>query len=174
MECIRFCFADSAACCSYNFSFTWRNCLADGHGPRSKSHQWVVNLPTNQNGIPLVLTHGLRYFSQVKGGGSPCCFSFSLEWMHFWWQVSPRSQTVPKPDYLIGHGSKLKSWGYAGFSLWFHLPRCHFGTTFLSHSRFDVSSLLLTHRARGFYREGGPRTFARLLAGSKDMYLLQT
>ena len=27
-----------------------------------------------------------------------------------------------------GCGSKLKRLGYAGFSLWFHLPRCHFGT----------------------------------------------
>ena len=29
-----------------------------------------------------------------------------------------------------GCGSKLKSQGYAGFSLWFHLPWCHFGTCF--------------------------------------------
>ena len=34
---------------------------------------------------------------------------------------------------------KLKSSGYAGFSLWFHLPGCHLGTTFLSHSHTDAS-----------------------------------
>ena len=38
----------------------------------------------------------------------------------------------------FGCGSKFNSWGYAGFShclsFWFHLPRCHFGTGFLSHS----------------------------------------
>ena len=37
-----------------------------------------------------------------------------------------------------GCGSKLKSWRYSGSSLWFHLPRCHFGTTVLSHSHIYV------------------------------------
>ena len=37
-----------------------------------------------------------------------------------------------------GYGSKLKCWG----SLWFHLPRCHFGTTFLSHSHMQALSQL--------------------------------
>ena len=40
-----------------------------------------------------------------------------------------------------GYGSKLKSWGYAGFSLWFHLPSCHFGTTFLSHGHLVAPRL---------------------------------
>ena len=32
-------------------------------------------------------------------------------------------------------GSKLNRRGYAGFSLWFHLPGFHFGTMFLSRSQ---------------------------------------
>ena len=51
------------------------------------------------------------------------------------WELCDLSRKTTKPQLnLYGYGSKLKSWGYAGFSLWFHLPRCHFGTTFLSHS----------------------------------------
>ena len=38
----------------------------------------------------------------------------------------------------FGYGLKLKSWGDAGFGLWFHLPRCHFGTTFLSRTHFHA------------------------------------
>ena len=34
---------------------------------------------------------------------------------------------------IYGYGSKSKSYGYAGVRLWLHLPRCHFGTIFLSH-----------------------------------------
>ena len=29
-----------------------------------------------------------------------------------------------------GCGLTLSNWGYAGFRLWFHLPRCHFGAFF--------------------------------------------
>ena len=43
-------------------------------------------------------------------------------------ETKPKSTCNGTP----GHGSKLQSWGYAGFSVWLHL-RCHFGTTFLSH-----------------------------------------
>ena len=46
---------------------------------------------------------------------------------------------------LYGFGSKLKSYGYAGFSLWFHLPRCHFGSIFLSHSYICVYTYTHTH-----------------------------
>ena len=41
-----------------------------------------------------------------------------------------------------GHGSKLNHQGTAGFGPWFHLPGCHVGYIFLTHShveRCDVS-----------------------------------
>ena len=47
---------------------------------------------------------------------------------------------LPNGTLANGYGSKLKSWGYAGFSLGLHLPRCHFGTTFLSHSQMETST----------------------------------
>ena len=40
---------------------------------------------------------------------------------------------APK-DETGGRGSKLNSWGYAGFSLCFHIPRCHIGYHLLCHS----------------------------------------
>ena len=47
---------------------------------------------------------------------------------------------------IDGYGSKLQSWGYAGFSLWCHLPRCHFDTTFLSHSQMGFPGRANTTR----------------------------
>ena len=41
-----------------------------------------------------------------------------------------------------GGGSKFNSWGYAGFSLWFHLPRCHFWYIYLSHSHMSSCACL--------------------------------
>ena len=41
--------------------------------------------------------------------------------------LSPHSGLV---DCRNGCGPKLKNWGFADFSLWFHLPRHHFGTCF--------------------------------------------
>ena len=45
-------------------------------------------------------------------------------------------------EQIDGQGSKFKTWGCAGFSLWCHLPRCHFGTTFLSNSQMTRICLL--------------------------------
>ena len=39
---------------------------------------------------------------------------------------------------VFGCGSKLNNWGYASFSLWFHLPGFHFGYAFLTHSHLFV------------------------------------
>ena len=36
-------------------------------------------------------------------------------------------RSTPTPVKVFWYGSNLKSWAYAGFSVWFHLPRCHFG-----------------------------------------------
>ena len=38
----------------------------------------------------------------------------------------------------FGCGSKLGGQGSAGVRLWFHLPRCHFGTFFLSHTHLSL------------------------------------
>ena len=37
----------------------------------------------------------------------------------------------------MGMAQNWKGQGYAGFSLCFHMPRCHVGTTVLNHSQID-------------------------------------
>lgn len=52
-------------------------------------------------------------------------------------------EAVPAAPLQHGYGSKLKS---AGFSLWFHIPRCHFGTTSLSRQMaFKQAGILHTN-----------------------------
>lgn len=46
-----------------------------------------------------------------------------------------------------GCGSKFKSLGCKGFSLWFHLPRCHFGYLFLSRL---FGAAMSVHRSAAF------------------------
>ena len=57
--------------------------------------------------------------------------------IRLWEAISSVSQEWSFPTFR--YGSKLKSYGYARFSLWFHSTRCHFGTTFLSHSYLGVT-----------------------------------
>ena len=40
---------------------------------------------------------------------------------------------------IFGFGSKLKKRGYVGVGPCFHLPKCHFGTVFLSHGHLVLS-----------------------------------
>ena len=88
---------------------------------------------------------------RLKTGGHWCPFWLIWfknrgPWLTWWFNQLPGpsvSKRTPMPAGSgenpgrprmdgCGYGSKLNSYPYRGFSLWFHLPRCHFGTLFLA------------------------------------------
>ena len=61
---------------------------------------------------------------------------------------------------MHGRGSKINSWGYAGFSLSFYLPGFHFGPPCLSHSHMVAHAVLTSkHRHCTTYDEMQPSRF---------------
>ena len=96
-------------------------CGVEGRpAPKRRSHPSGTAWPTGKaeaRGIGGVGAVGPQF--EARGGGDFLRRGFRSTWIY-------------------GCGSKVKSQGYAGFRLWFHSPRCHFGYLFLSHSHIYI------------------------------------
>ena len=96
--------------------------------------------------LVILFTKSVRARQPTFGAsGGEVSNSQALAQLPFTWPLDPCSPVLTT-DRSNGCGSKFKSQGYAGFSLWFHLPRCHFGSLFLSHSQMGRNSGLLFNR----------------------------
>ena len=81
-------------------------------------------------------------FRSLEQNGESCARAFGRDRPAAWASGGWLKLSLPKeklPSFVeaaaillaeLGCGSTLKKWGYAGFSLWFHIPRCHVATSF--------------------------------------------